>query len=145
MFDSLSDSLQGIFKKVRGQGRLTEENVQQTMREVRLALLEADVHVGVVKDFVARLREHCLGQAVLDSITPGQQFVKLVQDELTRLLGATNAPLDMNGDPASLMLLGLHGSGKTTTAGKLARYWTEQGKRVVLVAGDIRRPAAVSS
>jgi signal recognition particle subunit SRP54 len=143
MFDSLSSSLQGIFKRVRGRGRLSEENVQETMREVRLALLEADVHVGVVKDFIGGLKDRCLGREVLDSVTPGQQFVKLVQDQLTKLLGSSQATIDLNGDPAGLILLGLHGSGKTTTAGKLGAYWKRQGKNVLLVAGDIRRPAAV--
>ncbi|MDA0322361.1 MAG: signal recognition particle protein [Verrucomicrobia bacterium] len=143
MFDSLSTSLQGIFKRVRGHGRLSEENVQETMREVRLALLEADVHVGVVKEFIGGLKDRCLGHEVLESVTPGQQFVKLVQDQLTKLLGSSQATIDLNGDPATLILLGLHGSGKTTTAGKLAAYWKRQGKNVLLVAGDIRRPAAV--
>jgi len=142
MFDSLSGALQQTFKKLRGYGRLTERNVQEALREVRLALLEADVHFKTARDFTESVRVRCLGAEVLESITPGQQVVKLVQDELTRLLGSAQRSFNLSAQPASVLLLGLHGSGKTTTAGKLAARWVKDGKRVLLAACDIRRPAA---
>lgn len=143
MFETLSGSLQRVLSRLRGVGKLTESNVKEALREVRVALLEADVHYQVVKDFTNRVREHCMGEAVLDSITPGQQVVKRVHEELTRLLGSQRHELDVSAHPASVLLLGLHGSGKTTTAAKLAAVWKKAGKRVLLVAADIRRPAAV--
>jgi signal recognition particle subunit SRP54 len=143
MLESLSASLQKVIKKVRGHGRMTEENIAEAVRDVRMALLEADVSFEVVKDFVASLRERCLGQEVTQSITPGQQFVKCVHEELVALLGEKNQAVDLNGHPASVLLLGLHGSGKTTSCAKLALHWKGKGKRVVMVAADIRRPAAV--
>jgi len=143
MFDTLSNSLQGIFNRLRGHGRLSEADVREALREVRLALLEADVNFQVAKDFIDRVAAACVGEEVLKSITPGQQVVKRVHDELVALLGGIHRPLDMNSRPATLMLVGLHGSGKTTTAAKLAAMWKQQGKTVLLVACDIRRPAAV--
>ncbi|MBN1675420.1 MAG: signal recognition particle protein [Kiritimatiellae bacterium] len=143
MFDALSSSLQRVFKKLRGYGKLSERNVQEAMREVRVALLEADVHYEVVRDFTARVREQCMGEAVLDSITPGQQVVKRVHEALVDLLGRTRRDPDLSVRPSTVMLLGLHGSGKTTTAAKLARHWKKGGRNVLLVAADIRRPAAV--
>jgi signal recognition particle subunit SRP54 len=143
MFDALTGSLQKIFKNLRGYGKLSESNIKDAMREVRLALLEADVHFEVVRDFVQRVREQCTGEEVLAHVTPGQQVVKRIHDELVRLLGENRKDFDLNGRPAAVMLLGLHGAGKTTTAGKLALRWQQEGRKVVLVACDIRRPAAV--
>lgn len=143
MFDKLGTALQKVFKNLRGHGKLSEKNIQDALREIRLALLEADVHFEVVRDFVARIKTQSLGREVLDSITPGQQVVKIVHDELVALLGGARRDLQLAGRPAGVMLLGLHGSGKTTTAAKLARYWKKEGRTVLLAAGDIRRPAAV--
>ncbi len=142
MFDRLSTRLQKAFRSLRGVGRLSEKNVQDALREVRMALLEADVHYATAKDFIARVKEKSLGSDVLDSVTPGQQIVKIVHDELVDLLGGRQVDFNLSAIPAEVMLLGLHGSGKTTTCGKLARLWKEKGKKVLLVACDIRRPAA---
>jgi signal recognition particle subunit SRP54 len=143
VFDKLSASLQKVFKNLRGYGKLTEANVQEALREIRMALLEADVNFQVVKDFIARVRTKCLGAEVLDSITPGQQFTKHVHDEMVALLGSARKDFDLSGRPATILMIGLHGSGKTTTSGKLALRWKKAGRRVLLVACDIRRPAAV--
>lgn len=143
MFENLSTALQKTFKNLRGYGRLTEKNVRDALREVRMALLEADVNFRVARDFTQRVQEACLGEEVLESVTPGQQIVKRVHDELVQLLGGAHCDFDLTGRPASVMLMGLHGSGKTTTAGKLARRWKKAGRRVLLAACDIRRPAAV--
>ena len=143
MFDNLSGNLQNVFKKLRGYGKLTEKNVNEALREVRLAMLEADVHFQVTKDFINRVKEKCLGEEVLSSVTPGQQVIKRVHDELVELLGSKQTDFDLAHRPAMIMMLGLHGAGKTTTAGKLATRWKKQGKNVLLVACDIRRPAAV--
>ncbi len=143
MFDALTGSLQKIFKNLRGYGKLSERNIKDAMREVRLALLEADVHYEVVRDFTARVREQCTGEEVLDSVTPGQQVIKRIHDEMVRLLGSDRKDFDLSAKPSAIMLLGLHGAGKTTTAGKLALRWKKEGRKVVLVACDIRRPAAV--
>ena len=143
MFENLSAALQKTFRNLRGYGKLTEKNIRDALREVRLALLEADVNYRVARDFVRRVQEACLGEEVLSSVTPGQQVIKRVHDELVALLGGARKDFDLSGKPASVLLLGLHGSGKTTTAAKLARYWKKKGRRVLLVACDIRRPAAV--
>lgn len=143
MFDTLSGSLQKIFKDLRGYGKLNERNIKDAMREVRMALLEADVHYEVVKDFISRVREQCMGADVLESVTPGQQVVKHIHDELVSLLGQNRKDFDLNARPAGVLLLGLHGAGKTTTASKLALRWKNEGRKVILVACDIRRPAAV--
>jgi signal recognition particle subunit SRP54 len=143
MFDSLSDKLQAVFRKIRGHGTLTEENIQEALREVRLALLEADVHFKVVKEFVESVRTKALGKDVLQSLSPGQQIVKIVHDELIELMGASERRLNLSGTPAGIMLVGLQGSGKTTTAGKLARWLGGQGRRVGLVPADVYRPAAM--
>jgi signal recognition particle subunit SRP54 len=146
MFDSLSDKLQGIFKNLRGFGKLTEKNVADALREVRLALLEADVNYKVVKDFVERTKQRALGQEVLTSITPGQQIVKIVHDELVALMGGdptqagTPVPQTKSGN---WMMVGLHGCGKTTTCGKLAKLLAKQGRKPLLVACDVHRPAAI--
>lgn len=143
MFDKLTTSFQKIFKNLRGYGKLSEANIQDSLREVRLALLEADVNFQVVKDFTQRIREKCVGLEVVDTVTPGQQVIKFVHDEMVNLLGGERKDFDLAAQPATIMLIGLHGSGKTTTAGKLANRWKKSGKTVLLVACDIRRPAAV--
>ncbi|WP_372796392.1 signal recognition particle protein [Pontiella sp.] len=143
MFENLSSALQKTFKDLRGYGKLTEKNVKDSMREVRMALLEADVNFKVARDFVKKVQESCMGEEVMGSITPGQLVVKRVQDELEELLGGAHKEFDLTGNPASVMMMGLHGSGKTTSSGKLALRWKKSGRRVLLVACDIRRPAAV--
>ena len=143
MFDRISGSLQKIFRNLRGYGRLSERNVQDSLREVRLALLEADVNYQVARDFITRVKERALGKDVLESVTPGQQVVKHVHDEMVELLGGTRRDFDWAAKPSLVMLLGLHGAGKTTTAGKLAARWKAEGRKVMLVACDLRRPAAV--
>ena len=142
MFSQLSDRLQDVFKDLRGHGSISEANVTDAMRQVRLALLEADVHFQVAKDFIARVKEKSLGQDVMRSITPGQQIVKIFHDELTQLLGGDNAPLDLKA-PARIMMVGLHGAGKTTSAAKLSYLLKKQGKAPLLFACDLQRPAAI--
>jgi signal recognition particle subunit SRP54 len=143
MFQALSDRLNEIFKRLRGYGRLREDDIAESLREVRLALLEADVNFKVVRSFLDRVRERAVGREVLESLTPGQQVVKVVYEELTALMGGTASPLRTAGQPPTiLMLVGLQGSGKTTTAGKLARLLKENGRRPLLVAADLQRPAA---
>lgn len=143
-FDSLSERLQGTLKKVSGQGRLTEKNMEEMLTEIRLALLEADVNFQVVKEFIASTKEKALGQDVLGSLKPGQVVVKIVHDELVELLGTTAATIDFNKKPTVIMMVGLQGSGKTTTAGKIANLISKKhGKKPLLVAADIYRPAAV--
>ena len=144
MFDNLSDKLNAVFKKLKGHGKLTEKNIEDGLREVRLALLEADVHYRVAKKFVADIKERALGREVLSSLTPGQQVVKIVFDELTTLMGARNESLNLAGtQPVAIMLVGLQGSGKTTTAGKLAIHLRKIGKKPYLVPADVYRPAAI--
>lgn len=144
MFESLSERLQGVFKRLTGRGRLSESDVDAAMREVRLALLEADVNYRVVKDFVAKVRERAVGAEVMRSLTPGQQVVKIVAEELTTLMGSTASQLVLAGRaPNVIMLLGLQGSGKTTAAAKLAHRLRDQGRRPMLVACDVQRPAAI--
>ncbi|WP_449244301.1 signal recognition particle protein [Desulfobacca acetoxidans] len=144
MFDRLSDKLGKVFKKLKGHGKLTEANIQEALREVRLALLEADVHYKVAKTFIDRIRERALGQEVMTSLTPGQQVVKIVHDELAALLGGEAPRLELGGKtPVALMLVGLQGSGKTTTAAKLALYLKKQGRQPLLAPVDTQRPAAI--
>lgn len=144
MFESLSEKLSRTFKKLRGQGKLTEKNIQEALKEVRMALLEADVNYKVVKKFVEDIRESAMGQDVLDSLTPGQQFIKIVNEELIRLMGGSRRELNLTGrTPFVLMLVGLQGSGKTTTAGKLALHLRKKGRSPYLVPADIYRPAAI--
>ena len=144
MFDALSDRLQSALGDLRGRGKLDEEAISRAMREIRLALLEADVNFEVVKDFVAHVRERALGQDVLKSVTPGQQVVKIVHDELTALMGAGSSQLVFTGRPPTVILLaGLQGSGKTTAAAKLALLLRKEGRKPGLIAADLQRPAAI--
>jgi len=144
MFERLQERLEETFKKLRGYGKLTEDNIKDSLREVRVALLEADVNYKVAKDLLEKIKEKALGKEVLTSITPGQQFVKIVYDELCELLGKTNVPLNISGSsPVSILLAGLQGSGKTTTAGKLALFLRKKGRKPLLVPSDVYRPAAI--
>ncbi len=144
VFENLSNKLQETFKKLRGMGKLTEKNIEDSLREVRLALLEADVNYKVVKEFIARVKERAVGQEVLSSLTPGQQVIKVVYDELTQLMGEKESPLKMADNPPTvIMMVGLQGAGKTTSSGKLAALLKKQGRRPLLVAADIYRPAAI--
>ena len=144
LFEGLSDKLQETFKKLRGRGKLTEADVTEALREVRMALLEADVNFKVVKDFVTKVKERAIGEEVLGSLTPGQQVVKIVNDELTALMGGNQSRiLIASRPPTVIMLVGLQGAGKTTTAGKLALHLRKQGKKPLLVAADVQRPAAI--
>ena len=143
-FEGLSSRLQEITRKIRGKARITESDLKEMLREVRLALLEADVNYKIVKEFTETIREKALGQDVLKSLTPGQQVIKIVKDELVELLGGTESRVNFSPNPPTvIMLVGLQGSGKTTTAGKLANLFRKQGKKPLLVACDIYRPAAI--
>ncbi|MGE5259130.1 MAG: signal recognition particle protein [Hyphomicrobiales bacterium] len=144
MFENLSDKLESVFKKLRGHGRLNEANIEEGLKEVRLALLEADVHYRVVKSFIEEVRTRALGQEVMTSLTPGQQVVKIVNEKLTELMGSRHEALNLAGSPpAAVMLVGLQGSGKTTTAGKLAHHLRKSGRRPFMVPADVYRPAAI--
>ncbi|MBU0946294.1 MAG: signal recognition particle protein [Proteobacteria bacterium] len=144
MFDNLTDRLEGVFKKLRGTGILTEENIQESMREVRMALLEADVNFQVVKEFIANITEKSVGLEVTKTLSPGQQIIKIVHDELIELLGGNTEQIRLDGrQPVTIMMAGLQGSGKTTTSGKLAKMLKEKGRRPYLVPADIYRPAAI--
>ena len=143
MFDSLSGKLQNAFKNLRGLGKISEENVGEALREVRMALLEADVNFKVARDFIDRVRNKSIGQEVIQSIQPGQQIIKIIHDELVELLGSSNAGLQLSGNPSCLLMVGLHGSGKTTSSAKLARLLLKQGRTPLLVAADVYRPAAM--
>ncbi len=143
MFEGLQDKLQGVFRSLRSEGRISRDDVRRAVRQIRLALLEADVHVRVVRSFVGRVQKQSLGDEVLRSLTPDQHLVRIVRDELVAVLGAPGRELELEGRPAVVVLCGLQGSGKTTTAGKLALRLRGQGRRPVLAAGDLRRAAAV--
>jgi len=145
MFESLSDRLQSVFQKLGSKGKLTEDDVREGMKQVRLALLEADVNFKVVKDFVAKVTEQAIGEEVTKSLTPAQQVIKIVHNQLIELLGKANTPLvEAKPGPTVLLLVGLQGSGKTTLAAKLALYLRKKGKRPLLVAADVYRPAAIT-
>ena len=144
MFENLSDRLQGIAHKIKGYGKITEDNISDMMREIRLSLLEADVNYKVVKEFTNKVKEKALGEEVSKSISPGDLFVKIVRDELQELLGGDSAPLVVDKKPTICMMVGLQGSGKTTTAGKLSNFLRKKhGKKPLLVACDVYRPAAI--
>jgi signal recognition particle subunit SRP54 len=143
MFDNLSEKLQRVFKNLRGEGKLTTENMETAQREIRVALLEADVHFRVVKQLIENIREKAMGQEVLTSLSPGQQVVKIVHDEMVRILGTHQAKLRFsNESPSVIMIVGLQGSGKTTSTGKLARYLSKNGRTPIMVSVDVYRPAA---
>src|SRR5436189_2845937 len=143
MFDSLSSKLEKAFKNLRGLGKISEDNIGEALREVRLALLEADVNFKVARDFIERVKVKSLGQEVIQSIQPGQQIIKLIYDELVDLLGSSNASLQLSGNPSCVLMVGLHGAGKTTSSGKLGRLLHKQGRTPLLVAADVYRPAAM--
>ncbi len=144
MFDALTGKLESVFKKLRGRGVLKEDDVKEALREVRLALLEADVNFKVVKEFIGKVQERAVGQDILTSLTPGQQVIKVVHDELVGLLGGKQSKLHLSPNPPTvIMMVGLQGSGKTTTAGKLAKNFKKDGRKVLLVPADTRRPAAI--
>jgi signal recognition particle subunit SRP54 len=143
MFDSLTDRFEAIFSSLRGKGRLSEADVDAALREVRLALLEADVNVAVVKTFLGRVRDRALAADVSKSLTPGQQIIKIVHEELIQTLGGSNSSLRQSAPPLVILMVGLQGSGKTTTAGKLAKHLKSRGRRPLLVAADLQRPAAI--
>lgn len=144
MFESLTEKLESIFKRLKGKGLLKEEDVDIALKEIRLALLEADVNFKVVKDFIEKVKEKAIGKEVLESLTPGQQVIKIVNEELCELLGKTNKKIQLSPNPPTIiMMVGLHGSGKTTTAAKLARLLKKEGRRPMLVAADLQRPAAI--
>ncbi|MEK7685622.1 MAG: signal recognition particle protein [Verrucomicrobiota bacterium] len=143
MFDSLSGKLQNVFRNLRGLGKISEANVSDSLREVRLALLDADVNFKVARDFIERVKAKSVGQEVVQSIQPGQQIIKIIHDELVDLLGSANTGLALSGNPSCVLLAGLHGSGKTTSCGKLARLLHKQGRTPLLVAADVYRPAAM--
>ena len=143
MFDSLSTKLESAFKNLRGLGKISEENVGDSLREVRLALLEADVNFKVARDFIERVKNKSIGQEVLLSIQPGQQIIKIIYDELVELLGSSNAGIQLSGNPSCVLMVGLHGSGKTTSSAKLGRLLNKQGRTPLLVAADVYRPAAM--
>ncbi len=144
MFEALTDKLEAIFKKLRGKGILKEEDVDAALKEIRIALLEADVNFKVVKSFIEKVRQKALGKEILESLSPAQQVIKIVYEELCELLGRSSAKIQLNPNPPTvIMMVGLHGSGKTTTAAKLARIFKKQGRRPMLVAADLQRPAAI--
>jgi len=144
MFESLNKKLENVFKNIRGQGKLTEKNMKDSLQQIRVALLEADVNYKVVKQFVQDVQEQALGQKVLESVAPGQQIVKIVHDELVRVMGNSNEPLRLAPNPPSIvMMVGLQGQGKTTTAGKLALHLKKKGHQPLLVGADVYRPAAI--
>ena len=143
MFDSLSSKLQNAFRNLRGLGKISESNVSDSLREVRMALLEADVNFKVARDFIERVKTKAIGAEVVQSVQPGQQVVKIIHDELVDLLGSQNAALKLDGNPSCILMVGLHGSGKTTSSGKLAKLLLKQGRQPLLVAADVYRPAAM--
>lgn len=143
MFDSLTGKLQNVFRNLRGLGKISESNIADSLREVRMALLDADVNFKVARDFIENVKQKALGQDVIQTVHPGQQVIKLIHDEMVTLLGSTNAGLNVSGNPANIMMVGLHGSGKTTSSGKLARLLVKQNRLPLLVACDVYRPAAM--
>ncbi|MFN5642954.1 MAG: signal recognition particle receptor subunit alpha, partial [Sphingobacteriales bacterium] len=143
MFENLSDRLESAFKQLKGEGRINELNVANTVKEIRRALVDADVNYKIAKEFTEKVREKALGEKVINAISPGQLMVKIVKDELAELMGGTESALEINGTPAVILVAGLQGSGKTTFSGKLANWLKAKGKSPLLVAGDVYRPAAI--
>src|SRR5450759_1854693 len=143
MFDSLSGKLQNAFRNLRGLGKISEANVTDALREVRMALLEADVNFKVARDFIERVKTKAIGAEVIQSVQPGPPIIKIISDELVELLGSQNAALNLGGNPSGILMIGLHGSGKTTSSGKLARLLQKQRRQPLLVAADVYRPAAM--
>ena len=144
IFENLAEKLQSTLKNLKGKGKLTEKDVDLAMREVKLALLEADVHYKVVKDFIKKVKERSIGSEVMESLTPGQQVIKIVNEELSELMGGVQSKINRSSKPPTvIMLVGLQGAGKTSTAGKLALNLKKQGKQPMLVACDVYRPAAI--
>ena len=143
MFDSLSITLEKAFQNLKGQGRITEINIANTIKEIRKALIDADVNFKVAKEVTDEIKQKALGQNVLTAISPGQLLTKITNDELTRLMGGESEDIQIEGNPAVILIAGLQGSGKTTFSGKLANYLKRQGRQVMLVACDIYRPAAI--
>ncbi len=143
MFESLSGKLQNAFRNLRGLGKISEANVTESLREVRMALLDADVNFKVARDFIERVKTQSIGAEVIASVHPGQQIIKIIHDELVALLGSQNSALNLGGNPSCFMMVGLHGAGKTTSSGKLARLLLKQGRQPLLVAADVYRPAAM--
>lgn len=144
MFENLSEKLQDAFKRLRGEAKLTESNIGDAMQEIRMALLDADVNIQIVEEFIGNVSRSCIGVEVLRTVTPGQQLIKIVNDQLVELMGESEAPLNLESKPSVIMLVGLHGSGKTTSAAKLANFLKKNKRKVMLVAGDIYRPAAIN-
>src|SRR5437763_264556 len=144
MFESLQDRLEGAFKNLKGEGRITELNIANTVKEIRRALVDADVNYKIAKEFTDTVKEKAMGEKVLNAVSPGQLMVKIVQDQLTQLMGGTESEFNVSGNPAIILVAGLQGSGKTTFCAKLANYLkTKKGKSPLLVAADIYRPAAI--
>src|SRR3954466_5010335 len=144
MFQNLSEKLEGAFKNLKGQGRISDLNIANTVKDIRRALVDADVNYKIAKEFTDKIKERALGSKVLLAVNPGQQMVKIVQDELTELMGGSESDFNTTGNPAVILIAGLQGSGKTTFSGKLANYLkTKKGKSPLLVAGDVYRPAAI--
>ena len=143
MFENLSDKFQEVFRKLRGQTTISESNIAESMQDVRDALIDADVNIEIADEFVSEVRQACLGEAVVKSVTPGQQAVKIVHDKLVELMGSAEAELNMGAHPNVILMVGLHGSGKTTTSAKLALHLKNKGKKVLLAACDVYRPAAI--
>jgi len=144
MFENLSEKITSAFKQIKGEGRITDLNVANTVKDIRKALLDADVNFKIAKEFTDRVKEKALGEKVINAISPGQLMVKIVQDELTELMGGSASEFDTSGNPSIILIAGLQGSGKTTFSGKLANYLkTQKGKSPLLVAGDVYRPAAI--
>lgn len=144
MFENLSEKLQRVFKNLRGEGKLTAENMEEALREIRVALLEADVHFRVVKQLIANVKEKAMGEEVLTALSPTQQVVKIVRDELIKILGTHQSKLRFaNEPPTAILIVGLQGSGKTTSTGKLARHLSKTGHSPLMVSVDVYRPAAV--
>ncbi|MEY4728301.1 MAG: hypothetical protein RLZZ390_825, partial [Bacteroidota bacterium] len=144
MFENLSEKIASAFKQIKGEGRITDLNIANTVKDIRKALLDADVNFKIAKEFTDRVKDKAIGEKVINAISPGQLMVKIVQDELTELMGGSASDLDTTGNPAIILIAGLQGSGKTTFSGKLANYLkTKKGKSPLLVAGDVYRPAAI--